>query len=215
MDENHLSHSIDPGALKVTIRKFYRPGGASTQLKGVESDIALPSLSEDSGAGEAELKDPLPWDRVPASAFVREDHVSLVRDELRNRSAARVAEDPDFAALREDISLYKKGLESKSVSLNEADRRQELEKAKAREASRKAARQPAPAPATYEITVKSAELPGLPSPAGRLSEPRESGLDDAGSMTPQNDPVLRESERIMLDYAATQRRLSSLAVVGH
>ena len=71
MDRNRLAHSFDPGALKVTIRKFYRPSGASTQLKGVAADIILPSLGEAAGVGEAELQDPLPWDRVPPSIWMR------------------------------------------------------------------------------------------------------------------------------------------------
>jgi carboxyl-terminal processing protease len=63
----------DPGALKVTIRKFYRPSGASTQLKGVAADIVLPSLSgRCHDVGEVELKDPLPWDRIrPLTSSVR------------------------------------------------------------------------------------------------------------------------------------------------
>jgi len=46
MDEAGLAHTYDPGALKVTIQKFYPPSGASTQLRGVVSDIVLPSTSD-------------------------------------------------------------------------------------------------------------------------------------------------------------------------
>jgi carboxyl-terminal processing protease len=99
MDRNRFAHSSDPGALKVTIRKFYRPGGASTQLKGVAADIVLPSLTDATDVGEVELKDPLPWDRVAPSDFVREDQVSPFLRELQTRSAARVAGDKDFAFL--------------------------------------------------------------------------------------------------------------------
>ena len=168
MDQNHLAHSVDPGALKVTIRKFYRPSGASTQLKGVAADIALPSLSDAADVGEAELKDPLPWDRVPPSDFAREDHVSAFRPELQAQSAARVAGDKDFAYLGEDIAQLKKSLAAKTVDLNEADRRKEKEEAKAREEARKrerAARKESP-PTTYNITLENAGQPGLPAPAG-------------------------------------------------
>ena len=54
----------DPGELKLTVRKFYRPGGASTQLKGVSSDIVLPSPTAVLKVGESEMHDPLPWDKV-------------------------------------------------------------------------------------------------------------------------------------------------------
>jgi carboxyl-terminal processing protease len=223
MDENHLAHSVDPGALKVTFRKFYRPSGASTQLRGVAADIALPSLTDAGGVGEAELKDPLPWDRLPPSDFVREDHVSPFLDELRARSAARVAGDKDFAYLREDMGRLKKSLETKTVSLNEADRRREKEETKAREESRRqerAARKESQ-PITYEITLKNADTPGLPAPSTTVSSPvaklSELPADEAGNAEaslPQSDPVLRESERILADYVGMLRRPSAVAVAA-
>jgi len=224
MDENHLEHSVDPGGLKVTIRKFYRPCGASTQLKGVEADIALPSLSEDSGAGEGELAEPLPWDRVPAAEFVREDHVSPVRDELRARSAARVAGDPDFVSLREEIAEIRKSGAAKTVSLNEADRRKEKAQTQAREEFRRrerAARQESPA-ITYDLTVKNAEKPGLPPPETAAEAPLAASPeimgnddDDAAPTASGNDPVLRESERILADYAELTCRAAPVTVAAH
>jgi carboxyl-terminal processing protease len=224
MDENHLAHSVDPGALKVTIRKFYRPSGASTQLRGVAADIALPSLSDAADVGEAELKDPLPWDRLPPSDFVREDHVSPFLDDLRAQSAARVAGDRDFAYLREDIGRLKKSLETKTVSLNEADRRQEIEEAKAREEARRqerAARKESQ-PISYEITLKNADTQGSPapsttvgSPVAKLSEFPAHETEDTEANVPQSDPVLRESERILADYVGMLHRPSSVAVAAH
>jgi carboxyl-terminal processing protease len=221
MDQNRLAHSVDPGALKVTIRKFYRPSGASTQLKGVAADIALPSLSDAADVGEAELQDPLPWDRVPPADFAREDHVSAFRHELQARSAARVAGDRDFAYLREDIAQLKERLATKTVSLNEAARREEMAAAKTREAARnreRAARHERP-PTRYEITLGIADTPGLPAPATPLTPPvakaSESPADEteeAEARIPQSDPVLRESERILADYVAMLPRPASLAV---
>jgi carboxyl-terminal processing protease len=224
MDQNHLVHTADPGALKITIRKFYRPSGASTQLKGVAADIALPSLSDASDVSEAELKDPLPWDQVPPSDFVREDHVSAFVHQLQARSAARVAKEQDFDYLREDIAQYKQVLATKTVSLNEADRRREKQTAKTREESRnheRAAREEAQ-PTTYEITVKNADTPGLPAPAttisspvAKLAGPPADEAEEAETSVPQGDPVLRECERILADYGAMLRRPSSVAVAAH
>ncbi|MHB8520019.1 MAG: carboxy terminal-processing peptidase [Limisphaerales bacterium] len=224
MDQNHLAHSVDPGALKVTIRKFYRPSGASTQLKGVAADIALPSLSDAADVGEAELKDPLPWDRVLPSDFAREDRVSPFLHELRDRSATRVAGDKDFGYLHEDIAQLKKSLATKTVVLNEADRRQEQEEAKAREELRKrerAARKESQ-PRTYEITLKNAGTAGLPaaattisSPVASLSKSPAEATGDAEASTPQSDPVLRESERILADYVGMLHRPSAVAVAAH
>jgi carboxyl-terminal processing protease len=222
MDQNSLAHSIDPGALKVTIRKFYRPSGASTQLKGVAADIALPSLSDTAEMGEAELKDPLPWDRVPPSDFIREDRVSPFLHELRSRSAVRVAEDQDFTYLREDIAELKKSMAVKTDDMNEADRRKEKAAAKARAESRKQERvaRKESQPVTYDITVKNADTPGLPaptrtiSPAGKLlTAPAEETGDDAS--VPQNDPVLRESEHILADYVAMLRQPLPVVVAAH
>ena len=224
MDENRLTHSIDPGALKVTIRKFYRPSGASTQLKGVASDIVLPSLSDNVDVGESKLEDPLPWDRVAPAHFAREDHVTPFRQELQARSIARVAEDPDFAYLREDIVQLKKSLATKTVSLNEADRRHEEDQAKARETAEnreRSSRKETPPP-TYEITLQNADIPGLPTPAVTTSSaaaklPRlpDHATVNAESNVAQIDPVLRESERILADYVAIFHRSPSVAVAVH
>jgi carboxyl-terminal processing protease len=226
MDQNHLAHSVDPGALKVTIRKFYRPSGASTQLKGVAADIALPSLSDAADVGEAELKDPLPWDRVPPSDFAHEDHVSAFEHELQARSAARVAGDKDFAYLGEDIAQFKKSQATKTVSMNEADRRQEKAEARAREEVRKQERvaRKKSQPATYAITLKNADKPGLPTPETTKSLPvanlsqSESPADEAEEVeasVPHSDPVLNESEHILADYVAMLHRPASVAMAAH
>jgi carboxyl-terminal processing protease len=224
MDQNHLAHSVDPGALKVTIRKFYRPSGASTQLKGVSADIALPSLSDAADVGEAELKDPLPWDRVPPSDFAREDHVSAFEHDLQARSAARVAEDKDFAYLGEDIAQFKKSQATKTVSMNEANRRQEKAEARAREEVRKQERvaRKESQPTTYDITLKNADTPGLPAPANTVSSPvaklsatPADETEEVEASVPQSDPVLRESEQILADYVAMLHRPASVAMAAH
>lgn len=224
MDQNRLTHSVDPGALKVTIQKFYRPSGASTQLKGVAADIALPSLSDAADVGETELKDPLPWDRVPPSDFDREDHVSPFLHELQARSGARVAGDKVFAHLREEIAQLQKSLATKTVSLNEADRRQEKEAANAREESWKLERAASKEsqPTAYEITLKNADIPGLPAPvtavtlpAAKLSKSPANEAEDAAALVPQRDPVLRESERILADFVALLHQPSSVAAAAH
>jgi len=63
------SRSDDDGALKLTIQKFYRVAGGSTQLKGVTSDIVLPSLTDLPEFAEGALKNCLPYDEVPKARF--------------------------------------------------------------------------------------------------------------------------------------------------
>jgi carboxyl-terminal processing protease len=60
---------VHPGAIKVTVQKFYRASGASTQLKGVVPDMILPSLNNHAEVGEASLENALPWDEIPSARF--------------------------------------------------------------------------------------------------------------------------------------------------
>ena len=94
MDRMGLAHDGNPGALKVTISKFYRPSGGSTELRGVASDIVIPSSSEAADVGEAKLIDPLPWDTVPAAPYDRVERVAAALPLLRAGSARRIAADP-------------------------------------------------------------------------------------------------------------------------
>src|SRR5882757_803379 len=83
------SHSEEDGALKLTIQKFYRVAGGSTQLHGVASDIVLPSLSDLPEFGEGALKNALAYDEVAKAKYTKwSDNHPLFLDELKARSAA-------------------------------------------------------------------------------------------------------------------------------
>src|SRR5882757_3327353 len=83
------NHSDDDGALKLTIQKFYRVAGGSTQLHGVASDIVLPSLSDLPEYGEGALKNALAYDEVAKAKYTKwSDNHPLFLDELKARSAA-------------------------------------------------------------------------------------------------------------------------------
>lgn len=204
----------DPGAIKVTIRKFYRPSGSSTQLKGVVPDIVLPSVNNLAEVGEANTECALAWDTIRAADFVPVNRIGESLEGLRSRSAKRIAEEPDFKYIREDMELYEKAQADKSVSLNEAFRLQEKQESDAREKARKkelAARLPKPE-MVYEITLKQAELPGLPAPLAETntvaalpnSHPTELAPEDGGDeddiKAPKVDVALEESGRILEDY---------------
>jgi hypothetical protein len=117
----------------------------------------------------------------------------------------------------------KERLATQTVSLNEADRRAEMAAAQAREAARnreRAARHERP-PTCYEITLGIADIPGLPAPAApptppvaQASESPAAETEEAEARIPQNDPVLRESERILADYVAMLSRPASVAVAA-
>src|SRR5205085_9570729 len=92
-----LAPEYNPGGLLVTIQKFYRPGGSSTQLHGVASDVVLPSLSNLAEIGEVALFNPLPWDQIRPAKFEKWNRVQPYLARLRQRSSQRVAAEADFA----------------------------------------------------------------------------------------------------------------------
>ncbi len=225
MDQSGLSHSYDPGALKITIRKFYRPSGSSTQMRGVASNIVLPSTSDFSDVSESAMDNPLPWDAVPVVAFARENRVAPYVDTLRERSVQRVTTDKDFVYLAEDIARLRKSLAKKTVSLNEVERRKEVAEGKARQAEREKERatRKAQKPTTYEITLKNAAAPGLPPPlttvdakaaASEKSASRAPANPDSSATRPGpgEDIILNEAQRILADYVDSERSHTQVQV---
>jgi carboxyl-terminal processing protease len=107
------------GALKLTIQQFYRPGGDSTQNRGVVSDVELPSLTTQLDVGESDLDYALKFSQVdplPHDNFHMVD--SGIIDGLRTRSKARVASSDFFKKVDREISHYKELKAKKTVTLN-------------------------------------------------------------------------------------------------
>lgn len=119
--------SGDPGRLKVTVQKFYRITGDTTQYKGVTSDIVLPSLDDVLDLGEAQLPNALAVDQVDPAKFKRVAPSFPDLASLRALSQARIAKSQDYAFLQRQIDLLKPRLDSKSLSLNLEQRRAEKE----------------------------------------------------------------------------------------
>jgi carboxyl-terminal processing protease len=169
-DESLMTN--DPGALKLTIKKFYRISGASTQLKGVQPDIVLPSRwNEAKDVGEGALDNPLPWDTIPSAVYDHLNRVAPYLPELQQHSTERIATNRDFDYVREDIELFKKQQADKTVSLNEQYWLKEKAEADAREKARdkeRLARKEAPE-TVYELTVKQAAQPGMPPPVAKTN----------------------------------------------
>lgn len=218
------------GSLKITIRKFYRASGSSTQLKGVTPDIILPSINNHADLGEASLPGALPWDTIPSAKFEPVNYVAPHLDELRKRSAARVTGDKDYDYVRREIDHYLKVKEDKSVSMNETKRRKEMKDNEARaEARKKELRARAePDYKTYDITLKLADLPGLPAPTVRTNSvvhkaPQETkpktsdddlDKDDEAKddSVPPVDINLEETKRILLDLITLSPKDRNVAV---
>lgn len=216
----------NPGALKITIRKFYRVNGSSTQLKGVIPGIIFPSLNNYAEVGEASLENALPWDTIPSAKYDMVNRMQPYLAELQKRSAKRIGEDKDFAFLREDIEQYKKALANKTVSLNEEQRVKEKEEAEARFKVRREELKARPAAdeKVYELTLKLADLPGLPPPVAKTNTVAkvEGGTPrsehDGDGEEPAIDPkvpvvdiALKEAKRILTDLIALSGNGTSVA----
>ena len=131
------SRSQEDGALKLTIQKFYRVAGGSTQLHGVASDIVLPTLSDLPEFGEGALKNCLAYDEVPKAKFTKwSEGRGLFIDELKRRSDARVQANPEFRYVMEDMDRLRKRLDENRISLNEDVRKTELDQDKIRKETR-------------------------------------------------------------------------------
>ncbi|TVS19418.1 MAG: tail-specific protease [Planctomycetaceae bacterium] len=121
-----IPNPINLGALKLTQQQFYRPGGASTQKRGVLADIVLPSITDHMDISEADLDYALEFDRIPAAKFTRMNMVPQeVVQSLNTRSQARIAECDEFARLNRNIKRYLEQKERKRVPLNEETFRSE------------------------------------------------------------------------------------------
>jgi len=115
------------GYVKLTIQKFYRVSGDSTQKKGVVPDIILPSTNDALEVGEAFADHSLEFDQIrKAGDFRAYNRDNLFIPVLRAKSEARLSEDQEFKYLREDIKRIEKRLEENRSSLNREVRRNEI-----------------------------------------------------------------------------------------
>ncbi|MBM4198698.1 MAG: tail-specific protease [Gammaproteobacteria bacterium] len=143
------------GQLTVTIGKFYRITGESTQHRGVEPDVELASPINLKDVGESALDDALPWDRIQGADFRALDTQLPSIAKLAMEENARQQRDPDYRWLVSDIAALNEMREQKSLSLNLEKRKAErtrLENERLnRENSRRNARAETPLKAIGEL----------------------------------------------------------------
>ena len=158
------SRSDDDGELKLTIQKFYRVAGGSTQLHGVASDIVLPTLTDLPEFGEGALKNCLPYDEVPKARFTKwSDGHPLFVEELKRRSAERVQHDAEFHYVMEDMERLRHKLDENRITLNEDARRKEIQDDKLRKDMRSKERlaRHQEEPSIYRLTLDTVDKPNL------------------------------------------------------
>jgi carboxyl-terminal processing protease len=167
---NDISEKL--GAVKVTISKFYRPSGSSTQLRGVESDIVLPDLMDEIEMGEKFYDYALPWEKIKESDFKPLNATSAYAKKLREASAQRVAVDAGFKQIADDIKTYKNGeLERSRISLKEKSGKE-----------------------------KAAEKEKQEKRAGHKKGKSGADSDEDGELALAEDFMLQESIRIAADF---------------
>jgi len=113
------------GVLKLTIDKFYRITGESTQLKGVMPDISFPDPIAREHFGEASYDSALPWDTIKPVQFQKENRVNSYVKMLSEMHQNRVADDREFQYIVSDIKELNKRRQEISVSLNIDSRKKE------------------------------------------------------------------------------------------
>ncbi len=216
-------NSNDPGTIKITIRKFYRVSGASTQLKGVEPDIILPDvLNYSTQVGEVSLDNPLPWDTIQPANYEKFNLVQPYLATLKAHSDERIATNQDFIYVKQDIDQFVKMQADKTASINEHETLKERERvfrqSLVRDAER-SARKPSGVK-VYNITVENAALPGLKEDGvdtNSVSATANADTNKVSTVTATNtvksavadkkspppfDPIFDETQRILLDYIA-------------
>ncbi|HYE30202.1 MAG TPA: carboxy terminal-processing peptidase, partial [Methylomirabilota bacterium] len=222
----------NPGKLKLTVSKFYRVEGGTTQREGVTPDIVLPSVYDYLELGESSIENALPADRINPVSHERVGKVtSAWEQELQSKSRERIKEDRDFEYLFEDIAQVKKQQADKTVSLNEQKRLAEKEEQKAKMEARKKERaaRKVEGEKVFELTLEMVDKNGAMQQVAALNAKQDDNLaatkvetpDDPSALEEEDesgnapDPHLNEGLHILSDYAAllasSERRLADTA----
>lgn len=115
------------GQVKLTVAKFYRINGKSTQRLGVKPDIELPSYFLPEEFGESSEPSALPFDEIKSLNYNKYGDIQKFIPELVKRHNIRTENDPDFQYLIDQIKEYRETKNRALVSLNEEVRRKQKE----------------------------------------------------------------------------------------
>ncbi|WP_162130633.1 carboxy terminal-processing peptidase [Pseudomonas sp. GM79] len=176
---------LNHGELKLTLAKFYRVSGQSTQHQGVLPDIDYPSIIDTKEIGESALPEAMPWDTIRAAIKPALDPFKPYITQLKSEHDVRTAKDAEFVFIRDKLALAQKLMSEKTVSLNEAERRAQHADIEAKQLAMENIRRKA----------KGEE------PLKELKKEDEDALAGEPDKTkPEDDAYLSETGRILLDY---------------
>lgn len=169
------------GSVQYTIAKFYRINGGSTQHKGVVPDIIFPSPIDPAEWGESKEKNALPWDSIPAAVYTSSPDLKVSIPMLTEKHQKRIATEPEFNFLLQDIAEYQREKDVKTISLNEKERLAKKDEMAAKELAR-----------TNERLA-------------RLKLPAVKKVEDAPETLEKLDPFLEEAALITSDLIMSNR----------
>ncbi|WP_213880011.1 carboxy terminal-processing peptidase [Pseudomonas sp. dw_358] len=175
---------LNHGELKLTLAKFYRVSGQSTQHQGVLPDVAFPSIIDTKEIGESALPESMPWDTIKPSIKPATDPFKPYLDKLKADHDARVLKDPDFIYIRDRLALADSLLNEKTVSLNEAERRAQHADIEAK-----------------QLAIENAKRKAKgQEPLKEMKKEDEDAMAEPDKTKPEDDAYLAETGRILLDY---------------
>ncbi len=129
MRSNVLSGDLPVGQLKLTLAKFYRVTGSSTQKMGVAPDITFPTPYDAKEFGEGSRPNALPWDEIESSKFRKMDVITPeIIAKISKVYSKHLEQDEDLKELVKDVDEFKKLKDQKTISLNLEERKAEKSK---------------------------------------------------------------------------------------
>ncbi|MGA8133028.1 MULTISPECIES: carboxy terminal-processing peptidase [Pseudomonas] len=177
---------LNHGELKLTLAKFYRVSGQSTQHQGVLPDVDFPSIIDTKEIGESALPEAMPWDTIRPSIKPAMDPFKPFLAQLKADHEARASKDAEFIFIRDKLALAEKLMKEKTVSLNEAERRAQRTDIDAKQLAMENARRKAKGEEPLKELKKEDEDALPPDPDKKTK--------------PEDDAYLSETGRILLDY---------------
>ncbi|MBA6117362.1 carboxy terminal-processing peptidase [Pseudomonas putida] len=184
---------LNHGELKLTLAKFYRVSGQSTQHQGVLPDIDYPSIIDTKEIGESALPEAMPWDTIRPAIKPASDPFKPFLAQLKAQHEARSDKDAEFTYIRDRLALTQKLMNEKTVSLNEQDRRARHDEIEAKQLA-------------LENTRRKAKGE---EPLKELKKEDEDALPAEDENTkPEDDAYLSETGRILIDYLSASTKVA-------
>jgi carboxyl-terminal processing protease len=188
LDRYAIGQDPGYGQLTVTIGMYYRVTGDSTQNRGVQPDVRLPSAIDTAEVGESSRDAALPWNRIRPAQFRREGTLGPLITELQGLHEQRVGADPDYQHMLSEIATLEDMRQRKDVSLNLEKRREE------------------------RTALSHGELMRENQRRAALGE---DALDDAEDIKDLPDAILAEASQITADLVLVEPRVLARAKPGN